>query len=103
MDSMGPGEIGVLGAVCIYVIDRLFKFIPKTKIYTEEDVKQMKFDSNMKGTLDTALKLLEKLSDKGDQREKILDDIKVTGDSNHKRIGQIESHLDVFKRVLAKD
>lgn len=107
IDKMGPSEIGVLGAVSIFIIDRLLKMIreimPKTINYSEADIKEMEYKTNLKSLVQDMKAILIKLSDKGDQREKILDDIKVTGDNSHKRIGQIESHLDVFKRVLAKD
>ena len=105
IEGMGASEIGVIGAVSIYVIKELIGLvkgmIPVTRQYTEADIKEMEHKTNLTACVTDMKGILLRLSDKGDDRERILDDINSTGERTHKTVGKISDNISVLTNLVA--
>ena len=64
-------------------------------------MEQMKWQTNLIGIQDEMRKSLQRLNDKGDDREKILDDIHGIAERDHRHIGEIKSHMSTLTTQIA--
>lgn len=104
---MGPSEIVITGGVLMIVIKELIalikSLIPTTPVLTEKDMKQMEYQTAMNGLVSDVKNILIKLSDRQEQTKDAVKDIEHIQGNTHKRIGSIDSSLDVLKQVITKD
>ena len=74
-----------------------------TPLLTEKDMKQMEYQTAMNGLVSDVKNILIKLSDRQEQTKDAVKDIEHIQENTHKRIGRIDSTLDVLKQVITKD
>ena len=105
MEGMEPSEIGVLGAVTVFIIkvlaDLIKSMIPKTRLLTEADVKEMEHKTNLKNLVSDMKAILIRLSDKDDARDKTLDDIHSIVQRDHRNLGEVRDHMGTLTTKIA--
>jgi len=106
MSELTPSEIGVLGAVCVFVISKLFELIksltPKSPQLTEADIKDMEYKTNLKGLVGDMKEILVSMSEKGDRRNDTLMDVKRTGERTHTRVNELGSEVRIISGEIFK-
>ena len=104
---MTTGELAGIGSFILIIIGRMLDFTMKlydkmaSPKLTQADVEQMKWQTNLLGIQDEMRKSLQRLNDKGDDREKILDDIHGIAERDHRHLGEIKSHVNTLSTSLA--
>ena len=99
--GVNPSSIAIVIACLVYVIKELIKHIPKQKVITNEDLKEMEFKTNLKGILDEMRKLGDKTHNKVLDNSKAISDLNHTSSRTHKYINEARDNIKTISHLMA--